>query len=178
VVLMHWILPPHLIPVVEVAPGVATDDATVEAARELLESIGKWPIYVRKDIPGYLLNRLQFAILREAMHLVGAGIATPEEIDRLVRGSLSRRWPVVGLFRQADMAGLDVYRQIFGYLAADLDAGTGAPSALTELVEQGRTGAQAGHGFYRWEEGELGDYLERRNRELVRLLREDLTGGA
>ena len=177
VVLVHWILPPHLIPVVEVAPGDATDSATVEATRQMLEAIGKWPIYVRKDIPGYLLNRLQFAILREAMHLVGEGIATPEEIDRLVRGSLARRWPVTGLFRQADMAGLDVYRQIFRYLAADLDASADPPPVLADLVARGLTGAQAGAGFYTWQPDEPDAYLARRNAELVRLLRDDRSSG-
>ncbi len=176
VVLAHWVLPPHLIPAVEVAPGTATSPDTLNRKRELLASIGKWPIMVSQDLPGYLLNRLQFALLREALHLVGSGVATAAEIDRLVRGSLARRMPVLGLFRQADMAGLDVYQRIFEYLGADLNVSPDQPEALVEKVAAGHIGAATGRGMYTWEPGELEAHTERRNAELVRLLRADRSG--
>ena len=116
VALAHWMLPPHLIPIVEIAPGESTDAATIDGLREVLESIGKWPVHIRKELPGYLMNRLQFALAREALSLIDKGVTTAEEIDQLIKGVLARRIPVLGIMRQADMAGLDVYRQIFTYL--------------------------------------------------------------
>ncbi|MCY3748325.1 MAG: 3-hydroxyacyl-CoA dehydrogenase family protein [Chloroflexi bacterium] len=176
VALAHWILPPHLIPAVEVAPGPRTSAATIEAVRDLLERLGKWPVVLEREMPGYLINRLQFALLREAMELVGQGVASAEEIDRAVRGSIARRMPAMGLFGQADLAGLDVYRQIFRYLAADLSTIDGSPAALDEAVESGRTGAAAGEGFYTWTADARDEALRRRNAELIRLLRADRGG--
>ena len=176
VALAHWILPPHLIPVVEVAPGPQTSPATIESVRALLERLDKWPVVLERELPGYLINRLQFALLREAMDLVGQGVASADEIDLAVRGSIARRMPVLGLFGQADLAGLDVYRQIFRYLAADLSTIDGPPPALDQAVESGRTGAAAGQGFYSWTEDERDQALRRRNAELIRLLRADRRG--
>ena len=176
VALAHWILPPHLIPVVEVAPGPRTSPDTIRAVRALLERLDKWPVVLERELPGYLINRLQFALLREAMDLVGQGVASAEEIDRAVRGSIARRMPVMGLFRQADLAGLDVYRQIFRYLAADLSRIEGPPTALDEAVESGHTGAAAGQGFYAWTQDQRDEDLDRRNAELIRLLRADRRG--
>ncbi|MDE2903616.1 MAG: 3-hydroxyacyl-CoA dehydrogenase family protein [Chloroflexota bacterium] len=173
VALAHWILPPHLIPAVEVAPGPRTSPATIAAVRDLLDQLGKWPVVLEREMPGYLINRLQFALLREAMDLVGQGVASAEEIDRAVRGSIARRMPVMGLFGQADLAGLDVYRQIFRYLAADLSTIDGPPAALDAAVESGRTGAAVGQGFYSWTENQRDEALRRRNDELIRLLRTD-----
>jgi 3-hydroxybutyryl-CoA dehydrogenase len=158
---------------VEVAPGPRTSAATIKAVRDLLERLGKWPVVMDREMPGYLINRLQFALLREAMDLVGQGVASAEEIDRAVRGSIARRMPVMGLFGQADLAGLDVYRQIFRYLAADLSTIDGPPRALDEAVEAGRTGAAAGQGFHSWTEDQRDEALRRRNDELIRLLRAD-----
>lgn len=176
VALAHWILPPHLIPVVEVAPGPKTSTGAIEAVRDLLERLGKWPVVLEREMPGYLINRLQFALLREAMDLVGQGVASAEEIDRAVRGSIARRMPVMGLFGQADLAGLDVYRQIFRYLAADLSRSDGPPQALSDAVLAGNTGAAVGQGFYSWTDDERDEALRRRNAELIRLLRADRGG--
>lgn len=176
VALAHWILPPHLIPVVEVAPGPQTSRATIEAVRALLQRLDKWPVVLEREMPGYLINRLQFALLREAMDLVGQGVASAEEIDLAVRGSIARRMPVMGLFGQADLAGLDVYRQIFRYLAADLCRSDGPPHVLDDAVLAGNTGAAAGQGFYEWTEELRNKALDRRNAELIRLLRSDRGG--
>ena len=173
VALAHWILPPHLIPAVEVAPGPQTSPATIAAVCALLERLGKWPVVLEREMPGYLINRLQFALLREAMDLVGQGVASAEEIDRAVRGSIARRMPVMGLFGQADLAGLDVYRQIFRYLAADLSKSAGPPQALDDAVRAGNTGAAVGQGFYSWSADQRDEALRRRNDELIRLLRAD-----
>ncbi len=173
VVLTHWLLPPHLMPVIEIAAPDGVNRSALERMRRLLEALGKWPVHVRRDVPGYLLNRIQFALAREAMHLVSEGIATPDELDRLVRGSLARRMPIVGIFGQADMAGLDVYHQIYSYLSAELDASAEPPVALSDKVAAGHTGATAGRGFYEWPPGRLDRMVADRNAELIRLLRQD-----
>ena len=161
VALAHWILPPHLLPVVEVAPGRCTSEGTITAVCDLLEGIGKWPIVLKQELPGYLINRLQFAMLREAMDLVDRGVASAEEIDRAICGSISRRVPTMGIFGQADAAGLDVYHQIFRYLAPDLSRSTEPPSVLDRAVKAGHTGASAGQGFYSWTESEIAEVMAR-----------------
>ncbi len=178
VVLTHWLLPPHLIPVIEIASPDGVDQSALERTRRVLEALGKWPVHVRRDVPGYLMNRIQFALAREAMHLVAEGIATPEELDRLVRGALARRMPTVGVFGQADMAGLDVYYLIYSYLSAELDASAEPPVALAEKIAAGHTGAAAGRGFYEWPPGELDRMVAARNAELIRLLRQDREGAS
>ncbi len=176
VVLAHWMLPPHLLPVVEIAPGAMTDDASIGGIRELLESLDKWPVLVRMEVPGYLLNRLQFALAREALSLIAKGVTTPEEVDMLMKGVLARRMPTLGIMRQADMAGLDVYRQIFKYLGPDLESSGDPPGLLDLAVAAGHTGAREGRGFFEWEPGEAERYTAERNEALIRLLRNDRGG--
>lgn len=176
VALAHWMLPPHLLPIVEIAPGNSTDAATIDSLRELLESIDKWPVVIRKELPGYLMNRLQFALAREALSLIDKGVTTADEIDLLIKGVLARRIPVLGIMRQADMAGLDVYRQIFTYLGPDLDAGAEPPAFLEEAVAAGHTGAREGRGLFTWEPGEFERYVAARNDALIEALRKDRGG--
>lgn len=176
VALAHWMLPPHLLPIVEIAPGEATDEATINGLRELLESLGKWPVHVRKELPGYLMNRLQFALAREALSLIDKGATTADEIDLLIKGVLARRIPVLGIMRQADMAGLDVYRQIFTYLGPDLDSSDEPPAFLEKAVAAGHTGAREGRGLFTWEPGDFEQYVAARNDALIQALRKDRAG--
>ena len=176
VALAHWMLPPHLIPTVEIAPGASTDADTINGLRELLESLDKWPVLIRKELPGYLMNRLQFALAREALSLIHKGVTTADEIDQLMKGVLARRIPVLGIMRQADMAGLDVYRQIFTYLGPDLDASAEPPALLDEAVAAGHTGAREGQGLFTWEPGEFERYVAARNEALIQALRKDRAG--
>lgn len=176
VALAHWMLPPHLIPIVEICGGESTDAATITGLRELLESIDKWPVLIRKELPGYLMNRLQFALAREALSLIDKGVTSAEEIDQLIKGVLARRIPVLGIMRQADMAGLDVYRQIFTYLGPDLDASAEPPAFLEKVVAAGHTGAREGRGLFAWEPGEFERYVAARNEALIQALRKDRAG--
>jgi 3-hydroxybutyryl-CoA dehydrogenase len=139
----------------------------------MLEAIGKWPVLVSTDLPGYLVNRLQFALLREAFYLIDEGFVTPTDLDRLVRGSLSRRWPVLGLMRQADLAGLDVYLRVFENLGPHLYSSSEPPKLLTAAVANGQTGADVGRGMFDWADGEAEAIVRRRNEWLIRMLRED-----
>ena len=176
VALAHWMLPPHLIPTVEICGGESTDAATISGLRELLESLDKWPVLIRKELPGYLMNRLQFALAREALSLIDKGVTTADEIDQLIKGVLARRIPVLGIMRQADMAGLDVYRQIFTYLGPDLDASDEPPAFLEKTVAAGHTGAREGRGLFTWEPGEFERYVSARNEALIQALQKDRAG--
>ena len=133
-------------------------------------------MHIRKELPGYLMNRLQFALAREALSLIDKGVTTPEEIDQLIKGVLARRIPVLGIMRQADMAGLDVYRQIFTYLGPDLDAAVEPPAFLEKVVAAGHTGAREGRGLFAWEPGEFERYVAARNDALIEALRKDRGG--
>ena len=119
----HWFNPPHLTPVVEVVPGPRTSEAIVQATMQLLAHIGKLPIHVRRELPGFLVNRVQVAIQREVWDLVEQGVATREEIDAAIRGTIGFRFAVMGPLEIHDFAGLDIqlatYRNLVGEIRSD-----------------------------------------------------------
>ncbi len=163
---MHWINPPTLIPLVEVVRGQETAPETAEAVFQLAQALGKRPIRTR-DVPGFLLNRLQFALLREAFHLVESGAAGIQDVDDAVRYGLGMRYACGGPFRSADLGGLDVFRQIAAYLFPDLSNRADVPALLERLCAQGDLGAKTGRGFYDYG----GDGAARAAAERDRMLR-------
>lgn len=169
----HYVNPPLLVPLVEVVPGQRTDPAAVEVAVALLTRIGKQPVRLRREIPGFAVNRLQGAIAREALYLVDAGVLTVEEVDRVLRSSLARRWSVFGALETMDMNGLDIWRTYadtaFSTLANTPDSG----KLLKETTDRGDLGVKTGRGFYEWTPELIALALRRRDRELVHCLRRD-----
>ena len=172
-VVTHFWNPAHLIPLVEVCPGGKTLPETVEAARRFLLSAGKRPAVLRKEANGFIANRLQFALRREALHIVESGVASMEEVDEAVKSSIGRRLADTGPFETADLGGLDVFSSIASYLFADLSADTKPPRLLTEKVREGLLGAKTGQGLYNWEPERKKEVLEARTRTLVHFLRQD-----
>jgi 3-hydroxybutyryl-CoA dehydrogenase len=168
----HYWNPAHLIPLVELVPSPHTDPAVVEALRALYAAMGKQPVIVRKEALGFIGNRLQFALIREALSLVESGVATPEDIDTVIRGSFGRRLPVTGLFRTADLAGLDVLHAICQVLFPDLAANAEPSPSMATLVEQGRLGTKTGAGWYDYGPGEAEALRARLSEELIRRSRE------
>ena len=152
---MHWINPPALIPLVEVVRGRETAPETAEAVFQLAQALGKRPICTR-DVPGFLLNRLQFAVLREAFHLVESGAAGIQDVDDAVRYGLGMRYACGGPFRSADLGGLDVFRQIAAYLFPDLSNSPDVPELLDQLCARGDLGTKTGRGFYDYDYGDGG----------------------
>ena len=152
---MHWINPPALIPVVEVVQGDRTAPETAEAVFRLARALGKRPIRTR-DVPGFLLNRLQFAMLREAFHLVESGAAGIQDVDDAVRYGLGLRYACGGPFQSADLGGLDVFRQIAAYLFPDLSNSPDVPELLDQLCARGDLGTKTGRGFYDYDYGDGG----------------------
>jgi len=170
---IHFWNPSHLMPLVEIIPGQDTSRETVEIAEDFVKRLGKKPIIVRKEIPGFIGNRLQFALLREALHLLETGAATAEEIDMAVKYGFARRLTVTGPIETADLGGLDIFYNISSYLWADLsNAATPSPS-LQAKYEKGLLGSKTGKGFYDWTQKDGQELKEAREKELIRWLKAD-----
>ena len=165
---MHFWNPPHLMPLVEVTQGRLTSDATIRILMAVGHRMGKQPILVHHDIPGFVGNRLQFAVLREALHLLEAGIASAEDIDTAMTAGPGLRYGLLGPLRTADLGGLDVFHAISSYLFADLSSARQPPKLLTSLVKQNKLGAKTGIGFYRYSKADLQRTLALRDRVLLK----------
>lgn len=165
----HWFAPPHVVPLVEVVRGEHTADAAMDATYDSLDALGKTAIRVERDIPGFVGNRIQLAMIYEAFSLLERGVATAEEIDRAVKAGFGFRLPILGIFEKADHSGLDVHHAVETYLLPDLDRGTEPKELLTELVEDGRYGLKTGRGIYEWDRPTSEVFAER-DRDLLAML--------
>lgn len=146
----HWWNPPHLIPLVEVIRTRWTSEAAMDAVMLLLQSIGKTPVRVEKDVPGFIGNRLQHALWREAISLVENGICDAAAVDTVINSSFGRRLTVLGPLANADLVGTDLTLAIHQTVLKDLES-RGAPSPyLEKLLEEGHLGMKSGEGFYQW----------------------------
>jgi 3-hydroxybutyryl-CoA dehydrogenase len=163
----HWWNPPYLIPLVEVVQAEATDAGVVERMMGLLAWAGKTPVHVRKDVPGFVGNRLQHALWREAFRLVEQGICDPETVDVVVKSSFGRRLGVLGPIENADLVGLDLTLAIHEYLLPHLDRTPGPAASLRDKVARGELGMKSGKGFRTWREGEPAAVRERLLRYLA-----------
>lgn len=171
----HWWNPPHMIPLVEVVRTEWTDPALAHAMVDLLATAGKTPVMVEKDVPGFIGNRLQHALWREAISLVENGVCSAQAVDDVVKASFGRRLAVLGPLENADLVGIELTRDIHEQVLFDLDA-RGAPSPyLATLLDEGRTGMAAGAGFRDWEDGDL-DAAKQRVADHLRELEAILPG--
>ncbi len=171
VVGLHWMNPPHLMPPVEVIRGARTADAAMDLTCELARRIGRVPIRVERDVPGFLWNRLQMALVREAVHVVEQGIAGPEAVDLAITAGLGLRWAAVGPLRIMDLAGLATFHAVASYLCADLCAAAGPNPSLAAKVAAGETGARSGRGFYEYPPGGADAAIAARDAKLFELLK-------
>ena len=165
----HFWNPPHLMPVVEVVRGDDTDDGLVEAVADLLKRSGKLPV-VCQDVPGFIGNRLQHALWREAIQLVQSGVCSAADVDLVTRLTFALRLPAVGPFENMDLVGLDLVASIQSYLLADLADTKGVPPLVDELRARGHTGMRAGKGFYDWAERDPAAVTAARDKQIVRQL--------
>ena len=170
---MHFWNPPHLIPLVEVVRGAATSDATLRRVHGLLAAAGKTPVIVRKDVPGFVGNRLQHALQREAMSLVAQGIADAGDVDLVVTQGFGRRLGVVGPLAICDLAGLDLVLDVDRYLLRDLEDSPEPSPLLEGLVAAGHTGVAAGKGFHTWTREATEAAVAHRDAALIAALRAD-----
>lgn len=162
----HFWNPPHLIPLVEVVPGTRTDAQIIERSVGLLAGIGAEPVVLKAAIPGFIGNRLQFAVLREALHIVRSGAATPETVDAVMKACLGRRYSIMGPFESADLGGLHTLMGIGANLMPELAKDEDVLDLMRAHVEKGELGASTGQGFYTWDEDRFADLKARRLRQL------------
>ncbi|MBW1799666.1 MAG: 3-hydroxyacyl-CoA dehydrogenase family protein [Deltaproteobacteria bacterium] len=146
----HFWNPPHLIPLVEVIKAKDTSEETMDKTMALMAAVGKKPVKVKKDVPGFLANRLQHALWREAISIVERGIADPEEVDEAVKSSFGLRLPVLGPIENADLAGLDLTYAIHDYVLKYIEDAHGPSPILKEKVDKGDLGLKTGKGFKDW----------------------------
>jgi len=146
----HFWNPPYLIPLVEVVKGKETSAEVMETTYRLLKSVGKHPVKVMKDVPGFVGNRLQHALWREAISIVQNGIADSASVDDVIKKGFGIRLPVLGPLENADMVGLDLTLAIHDYVLKYLDSSPTPSPVLREKVEKGELGFKTGQGFHKW----------------------------
>ncbi|UAX97784.1 3-hydroxyacyl-CoA dehydrogenase family protein [Ensifer adhaerens] len=168
---LHWFNPPAVMPLVEIVRGKATSESVVEKAQALCNGLGKESIEVKNEIPGFVINRLQYAMLREALHLVEEGIASIQDVDRAVETTLAPRWSSAGPLRLMDMAGLDTVAKVSAVLMPALSRSEGVSPIIEKLVSSGALGTKAQRGFYNWSDEEISIAKMDRD-ETVKLLTE------
>jgi len=164
---MHWSNPPHLIPVIEVIRGARTSQATVDATRAVVERLEMIPVVVRRDVPGFVENRILYAIMREALHLLEEGIATAEDIDMITRWGIGYKLAVIGPLELLDVAGLDIYHSVASYLNADLSRRGDVSPLIRRKVEAGELGIKVGRGLFEYTPDGAAKLMQRRMRLLV-----------
>ncbi len=170
----HWWNPPHMIPLVEVIRTEWTDEAVISDMMETLAGAGKTPVRVEKDVPGFIGNRLQHALWREAISLVEHGVCDAEAVDTVINSSFGRRLAVLGPLANADLVGTDLTLAIHNNVLADLERSREPSPYLQKLVEKGDLGMKTGKGFHSWTEEEA-DALRARVNEHLRKLETILT---
>jgi 3-hydroxybutyryl-CoA dehydrogenase len=168
----HFWNPPYLVPLVEVVPGQETSPRTIDATYELLKAVGKHPVKVKRDVPGFVGNRLQHALWREAISIVDQGIADAATVDEVIKNGFGIRLPVLGPLETADMVGLDLTLQIHDYILKYLESAPGPAPVLKRKVEAGELGFKTGRGFQDWSKERMDECRKRLLEHLIRWNRE------
>ena len=166
VVGMHWSNPPHLIPMIEVIPGERTSAATIDAAVALVGRLG-YEAVVEREVPGFVENRILYAIMREAVDLVDRGIIDADGMDRCVRWGIGYKLAVIGPMELLDMAGLDIYQAVGSYLNRDLCNSPDVSKTITTRTAEGKLGMKTGGGLYEYTPERIEELRRERARKLV-----------
>ena len=175
ILLCHWMNPPHILPAVEVAPGELTSVETVDVICALLSRVNKTPIRMKKEIPGLLHARVQMGLIREIWSVWQQGIASPEDIDLVVKGGFGLRLAIMGPLQMCDMGGLDIWYAAANQLFRDIDNTPEPPEELKELVAAGDLGVKTGKGFFDYglvsSGKDTGKAVKERDRMLLNILK-------
>jgi 3-hydroxyacyl-CoA dehydrogenase len=147
----HWSNPPHLIPMIEIIPGERTSAEVTATTQELVRQIGYYPCTLKKEVPGFVENRVLYAIMRECLALVDEGVVDAEELDLNVKWGIGYKLAVVPPMALLDMAGLDIYNAVASYLNPDLSDEKGVSSTITDRVDQGKLGIKTGGGLFEYD---------------------------
>jgi len=165
----HFWNPPHIVPCVEIIRSRFTSEEAFEFTYQIMRQAGKRPVKVLRDVPGFVGNRMQHALWREAMSIVQHGIAAPDGIDEVVKFGFGLRMPYIGPLETADLAGLDLSLEIHEDLFPHLENTTKPVPVLVEKVERGELGAKSGRGFHDWPKEKLEQVVRERDRFLLKM---------
>lgn len=168
---LHWWNPPHLVPLVEIIRGEETTDETVNILYAVMEKVGKKPVVVKKDIPGFIGNRLQTAVVREVLGLLEDEVADPEDIDLVMKYGPGFRYPAIGPVQAMDLAGLDTVMLVSDYLFKEINRSTRPNRLLKRLVKEGKLGAKTGAGHYSYSDESLQNIIRERDEKFIALLK-------
>jgi 5-formyl-3-hydroxy-2-methylpyridine 4-carboxylate dehydrogenase len=167
VVGMHWSNPPHIIPIIEVVAGAETAPETVERMSALIRAINLIPILIKKDVPGFVENRVLYAIMRECVDLVEDGVIEAEALDQCVSWGIGYKLGVVGPMALLDMAGLDIYQAVGSYLNKELSTRSDVSPLITEKTAEGRLGIKSGGGIFDYTPERIAELRRARAQKLV-----------
>lgn len=168
---MHWWNPPHIIPLIELIKADETSEETVQVLKELIDKIGKESVVVLKDVNGFIGNRIQFAVYREALKIVEDGIATIEDVDKAMKFGPGFRYPVLGPFETSDLGGLDTFYYISSYLFNELSDAKQPTKLQQELIDNNNLGVKTGNGWYDYSDGKGEEAMARRDKNFYKMLK-------
>ena len=167
----HWFNPPQIVPTVEIVPSPLTSEEVTQAALALHRHIGKLAIVVRRELAGFLVNRVQVAVMREVWDLLAKGVASPEDIDLAIRGSMGFRLAALGPLQIHDFGGLDIQAAVYRNLCPEICSSTELPEFMAKIVAEGHFGFKTGQGFYNYPAGQAGRILAERDERYLALLK-------
>lgn len=170
-VITHFFNPAQLVPLVEVVRHDRTTEEAIQLTMELMRKIGKAPVLLKKEVPGFIANRLQAALAREAFHLLEEGVAEARDIDLAVTAGPGFRWSFIGPIETADFGGLDTWKRVIDNLAPVLSKSQQAPDLLNECVEAGNLGTKTGQGIYKYENASVSEKIKERDEKFIELLK-------
>lgn len=168
-VITHFFNPGHLVPLVEIVQHDETKPEIIKATMDLMRKIGKSPILLKKEIAGFIANRLQTALMREAFYLLKEGVADAEDIDTAITAGPGFRWAFTGPIEIADFGGLDTWQRVFDNVSPVLDQSKQAPDLIRDLVAEGKLGTKSGEGIFTYEESTVSQKINERDRNFIKL---------
>ncbi|MET1180500.1 3-hydroxyacyl-CoA dehydrogenase family protein [Peribacillus simplex] len=168
-VITHFFNPGHLVPLVEVVQHDETKPEIVKTTMDLMRKIGKSPILLKKEIAGFIANRLQTALMREAFYLLKEGVADAEDIDTAITAGPGFRWAFTGPIEIADFGGLDTWQRVFDNVSPVLDQSKEAPDLIRDLVAKGKLGTKSGEGIFTYEGSAVSQKINERDRNFIKL---------
>lgn len=168
-VITHFFNPGHLVPLVEIVQHDETKPEIVKTTMDLMRKIGKSPILLKKEIAGFIANRLQTALMREAFYLLKEGVADAEDIDTAITAGPGFRWAFTGPIEIADFGGLDTWQRVFDNVSPVLDQSKEAPDLIRDLVAEGKLGTKSGEGIFTYKESTVSQKINERDRNFIKL---------
>lgn len=171
VVGMHWSNPPHIVPVIELIAGEHTAQRVIDNLKALVKEMGLVSVILKRDVPGFVENRVLYAIMRESLALIDEGVVDAADLDACVRWGIGYKLSVVGPIELLDVAGLDIYHAVGSYLNKELSNRTDISDTVEEHVKRGELGIKTGGGMYSYKAEEIPELVKRRVQKFISVRR-------